>query len=191
MPKKRTPLTEIKGVGKKTEEALVKAGIKSVEDLAKFTLEKLQKKVPDISSKTLSKILTNAQDYVISSSLKEVEELKKPKKAKKTMKKKEIKKEQPEKPVKEAIKPIEVGRAYSFKKGGNRIYPQILLVNVENEKLNPDNLIGKKIWLVYSNGVKRKGKVIGTHGQRSKIRVRFERGLPAKAVGATLFLTPK
>lgn len=53
---KPTPITEIKGVGKKKAEAFEKAGIKYAEELLKYTIEELSN-ITGIDEKTAAKIL--------------------------------------------------------------------------------------------------------------------------------------
>lgn len=57
---KPTPITKIKGVGRKKAEAFEKAGIKYAEDLLKYTIEELCN-VVDIDEKTAAKILGEAE----------------------------------------------------------------------------------------------------------------------------------
>ncbi|MHA1409430.1 MAG: helix-hairpin-helix domain-containing protein [Candidatus Odinarchaeia archaeon] len=189
---KKTPLSELKGVGKKTEEILLKAKIDSVEKLAGFTIEKLEKKVPDLSKKTLTNILNKAQDYVLLTGEEEILE----DEAKSTKKKPKelveeievIKAEIEKKIVKEKPKRTPIGVVYSFKKGGNRIYTNVALANLTAPNIVPESLIGKKVWIRYPNGITRKGIVAGPHGNASCVRVKFNKGLSAKAIGSELLI---
>jgi ribosomal protein L35AE/L33A len=184
---KGTPLTEIKGVGKKTEEALNKAGIKTIESLAKLNIEKLSKKVPDISKNTLIKVLDSAQDYILESEVKKEKPVKE-KKAKKIEKKVKKTRKEVKKEVKTEIKAVKLGVIYSFRKGGNRIYPNIALAKIYDPNIKLGTLIGKSVWLEYANGIKRNGQITNIHGKSGSVKVKFSGGLSANAIGSYLYL---
>lgn len=56
----KVPISSLDGVGEKTEEVLKKAGVHSVKDILKLTVEDLSK-IPGIGLKTAEKILASAQ----------------------------------------------------------------------------------------------------------------------------------
>ncbi|MFQ6088718.1 MAG: ribosomal protein L13e [Candidatus Methanofastidiosia archaeon] len=59
--KKRVPLQELKGVGERRAKSLEEAGIKTIDDLLKADLKKLQKKT-SMSEKYLSKLVEKAKE---------------------------------------------------------------------------------------------------------------------------------
>lgn len=61
--KEKNSLKDLKGVGKKTSEALLEAKITSLEEIAKLSVEELVK-IPGIGKKTAEKIIKSAKDII-------------------------------------------------------------------------------------------------------------------------------
>lgn len=224
MPKIKTPLSEVKGVGKKTEESLSKAGINTAEDLSRYTVEKLEGLVPNISATTLKKIISNAKEVVQASkrttkskterevktkTAKDAEAVKKKtgKERKVSVSKEKVKKgakpEAEERKVKTLKKKVKkvisetpkaktgtnvIGKVYSFVRGGCTTSNKEVLAHITDASRKIDELLGRKVWLKYGNGITVKGKIAGRHGHASKVRIRLDRSLSTDALNSYIYL---
>ena len=77
----------------------------------------------------------------------------------------------------------------NYRQGVRTQYTNQVIVNIENyTKDKSKALVGKKaIWLTTS-GKQIIGKVASVHGNKGAVRVRFDKGLPGRAIGTEIII---
>ncbi len=216
MAEDKTPLSEVKGLSKKTLEKLGKAGIKTLGELSEYSLDELQSKIPDLSKTTLKRLLDKVNELKAQPVIAEkpVEEAKagKGKPAGKTSRKMsgkkkpvkaekseiEVKSEKPAKTPKTrkpkiSAKPSEpvrriIGRVYSFERGGARISNNKVLARILDSSKKIEELIGARILLKYGRDITVKGKIIGKHGNKSNVKIRLDKPVSTAVLNATVYM---
>ncbi|MEM2109043.1 MAG: DNA-directed RNA polymerase subunit alpha C-terminal domain-containing protein [Candidatus Odinarchaeota archaeon] len=216
MAENKTPLSEVKGLSKKTLDALDKAGIKTIRELSKYSLEELQGKIPDLSKTTLKRLLDKVNELKAQTApVKKAKEKTKAEKTR-TVKKPSKKISEKEKPVKEekhktevkseklkkpskaekpkiSAKPSEpirklIGKVYSFERGGARISNNKVLARILDPSKKIEELIGAKVWLKYGKNISVKGRIIGKHGNTSNVKIRLDKPVSTAALNAPIYL---
>lgn len=74
----------------------------------------------------------------------------------------------------------------SYKRGRHVIHHNqaVILVQGVNDKKSAAKLIGSKVSYKTTGGKSIKGVVKDVHGDKGRVRARFERGLPGQAIGS-------
>lgn len=214
MVDKKTSLSEVKGLSKKTLEALNKAGITTIGELSKYSLDELQNKIPDLSKTTLKRLLDKVSELETKNIKKSIEktEVEKPKTAKEPLKNtskkaKSVREEKSRieakiektgklsktKKTKLTAKPSEpvrkiIGRVYSFERGGARISNNKVLARIVDSSKKIEELIGVKILLKYGRNIAVKGKIIGKHGNNSNVKIRLDKPVSTAVLNAAVYL---
>ncbi|WEU40413.1 MAG: helix-hairpin-helix domain-containing protein [Candidatus Odinarchaeum yellowstonii] len=216
MAENKTPLSEVKGISKKTIEALNKAGITTIGELSRYSLDELQNKIPDLSKTTLKRLIDKINELKT-----QTEPVKKPVEKTRTEKtraakvsaektgekakpvkeekpKKEIKSERIKKPsetvkYKIPVKPSEpirraIGKVYSFERGGARISNNKVLAHIIDSSKKVEELIGVKVWLKYGKNLVVKGKIINKHGNASNVKIKLDKPVSAAVLNAPIYL---
>lgn len=77
------------------------------------------------------------------------------------------------------------GYVLSFRRGRHTQYNYQMIIKVENIKTKEDGakLVGREVVWTSHSGKKIKGIIKALHGNKGKLRVVFEKGLPGQAIG--------
>ena len=77
------------------------------------------------------------------------------------------------------------GVILSYRRGRHTQNPRQMIIKIEgvDNKEKAMEFIGKKVVWRSKSGKEIYGKIISPHGNKGKLRVRFERGLPGQAIG--------
>ncbi len=79
----------------------------------------------------------------------------------------------------------------SYRRGRHTVTPNqaILKVSDIEEKKAAYKYVGKKVVYETSSGKKIKGVITAVHGNKGRLRARFEKGLPGQAIGKEVKMT--
>lgn len=77
------------------------------------------------------------------------------------------------------------GTVLSYRRGRHTQHPKQYIIEVEdiNSKEEAAKLLGKKVKWETPSGKVIRGKLVDTHGNKGKLRAKFNKGLPGQALG--------
>ncbi len=80
------------------------------------------------------------------------------------------------------------GVIVSYRRGRHTMHPKQVIVAVDgvSTRKQASSLVGKHVIWRSPSGKKFKGVVVAPHGNKGKVRARFEKGIPGQAIGESV-----
>ena len=77
------------------------------------------------------------------------------------------------------------GLVVSFRRGRHTAYTNQVIIEIPNVKSRKDaaRYIGRRVVFVTDGGKKLKGVITSPHGNKGRVRARFEKGLQGQIIG--------
>ncbi len=77
------------------------------------------------------------------------------------------------------------GLIVSYRRGRHTMHPKQAIVAVEGigSRKEASTLVGKHVLWVSPSGKRFRGVIVAPHGNKGRVRVRFEKGIPGQAIG--------
>ena len=77
------------------------------------------------------------------------------------------------------------GLIVSYRRGRHTMHPKQVIIAVEgvSTRKQASGLVGKHVLWKSPSGKKFRGVIVAPHGNKGKVRARFEDGIPGQAIG--------